>query len=143
MNNRLKALGFGALGLLIAAVVVIIVWTNAGSSHKTTTPTTVKHALTSPSTTYGTPSSTTPTTTAPTTNTTTVPATVPTTTPATTNSAPVSAQRINYIVVPGDNLWDLSIKFRLVPYQTLYNANLNVVGSNPNLIYPHQVLSIP
>jgi LysM repeat protein len=63
---------------------------------------------------------------------------------ATTNSpAPASAQ--TYTVVKGDCLWNIAKKFygNGSKYTVIYNANKGVIGGNPNLIYPGQVLTIP
>lgn len=62
----------------------------------------------------------------------------------TTNSpAPSSSQ--TYTVVKGDCLWNIAKKFygNGSKYTVIYNANKNVIGGNPNLIYPGQVLTIP
>ncbi len=62
----------------------------------------------------------------------------------TTNSpAPSSAQ--NYTVVKGDCLWNIAKKFygNGSKYTVIYDANRGVIGGNPNLIYPGQVLTIP
>lgn len=50
-----------------------------------------------------------------------------------------------YIVVKGDCLWNIAKKFYGdgSKYVIIYEANREVVGSNPNLIYPGQVLTIP
>lgn len=50
-----------------------------------------------------------------------------------------------YTVVKGDCLWNISKKFygSGAQYTKIYNANKTVIGGNPNLIYPGQVLSIP
>ena len=57
--------------------------------------------------------------------------------------APSSAQ--TYTVVKGDCLWNIAKKFygNGSKYTLIYNANKDVVGGNPNLIYPGQVLTIP
>jgi len=50
-----------------------------------------------------------------------------------------------YTVKPGDSLW--AIAKRILGdgsrWQEIYNANVSVIGKNPNLIYPGQVLRIP
>lgn len=46
-----------------------------------------------------------------------------------------------YKVVPGDSLSKIASKLGLKSWQDLYNQNKSVVGSNPNLIYPGQVLT--
>lgn len=50
-----------------------------------------------------------------------------------------------YTVVKGDCLWNIAKKFygNGADYTKIYNANVGVIGSNPNLIYPGQVLTIP
>ncbi|MCD8364691.1 MAG: LysM peptidoglycan-binding domain-containing protein [Clostridiales bacterium] len=50
-----------------------------------------------------------------------------------------------YTVVKGDCLWNIAKKFygSGSKYTVIYNANKSVIGSNPNLIYPGQVLTIP
>lgn len=57
--------------------------------------------------------------------------------------APATAQ--SYTVVKGDCLWNIAKKFygNGSKYSVIYNANKSVVGGNPNLIYPGQVLTIP
>ncbi|MCI9474596.1 MAG: LysM peptidoglycan-binding domain-containing protein [Flavonifractor sp.] len=50
-----------------------------------------------------------------------------------------------YTVKKGDNLWTLAKKFygSGADYTRIYEANKNVIGGNPNLIYPGQVFIIP
>lgn len=49
-----------------------------------------------------------------------------------------------YTVVSGDNLCKVARSFYgSADWQTIYNANVSVIGKNPNLIYPGQVLTIP
>lgn len=63
---------------------------------------------------------------------------------ASTNSpAPLSAQ--SYTVVKGDSLWGIAKKYygNGSKYGVIYNANQGVIGGDPNLIYPGQVLTIP
>lgn len=50
-----------------------------------------------------------------------------------------------YTVVKGDCLWNIAKKFygNGAQYTKIYNANKSVIGSNPNLIYAGQVLTIP
>lgn len=50
-----------------------------------------------------------------------------------------------YKVVKGDCLWNIAKRFygNGANYTVIYNANRKVIGSNPNLIYPGQVLKIP
>lgn len=61
-----------------------------------------------------------------------------------TNS-PVPAATQTYTVVKGDCLWNIAKKFygNGSKYSVIYNANKSVIGGNPNLIYPGQVLTIP
>ena len=49
-----------------------------------------------------------------------------------------------YIVKKGDCLWNLAKKFYgdAAKHTKIYNANKKVIGSNPNKIYPGQVLKI-
>lgn len=61
-----------------------------------------------------------------------------------TNSpAPAAAQ--TYTVAKGDCLWNIAKKFygNGSKYTVICNANQDVIGGNPNLIYPGQVLTIP
>lgn len=62
---------------------------------------------------------------------------------ATASPAPATAQ--TYTVVKGDCLWNIAKKFygNGSKYTVIYNANRSVIGGNPNLIYPGQVLTIP
>lgn len=62
---------------------------------------------------------------------------------ADTSPAPVTAQ--TYTVVKGDCLWSIAKKFygNGSRYTVIYDANRGVIGGNPNLIYPGQVLTIP
>lgn len=50
-----------------------------------------------------------------------------------------------YTVVKGDCLWNIAKKFYNdgSKYTVIYNANKKLIGSNPNLIYPGQKLTIP
>lgn len=50
-----------------------------------------------------------------------------------------------YTVVKGDCLWNIAKRFygSGAKYTLIYNANKSVIGGNPNLIYPGQVLTIP
>ncbi|WP_300781921.1 LysM peptidoglycan-binding domain-containing protein [uncultured Acetatifactor sp.] len=60
-----------------------------------------------------------------------------------TDTAPSGGQ--TYTVVKGDCLWNISKKFygSGAKYTIIYDANKSVIGGNPNLIYPKQVLTIP
>ena len=76
---------------------------------------------------------------------------VETSTKKATLSAPVSRTDTSpsggqtYMVAKGDCLWNISKKFygSGSKYAIIYNANKSVIGGNPNLIYPGQVLTIP
>lgn len=50
-----------------------------------------------------------------------------------------------YTVVRGDCLCNIARKFygSEAQYTKIYNANKGIIGGNPNLIYPGQVLAIP
>jgi LysM repeat protein len=50
-----------------------------------------------------------------------------------------------YTVVKGDCLWKIAKYFygNGSDWQKIYNANISVIGGNPNLIYPGQVITIP
>lgn len=60
-------------------------------------------------------------------------------------SAPTPETNQTYTVKKGDCLWTIARKFygSGAKYTTIYNANKGVIGGNPNLIYPGQVLTIP
>lgn len=62
-----------------------------------------------------------------------------------TRSGSFSSLPASYTVVKGDCLWGIARRFygNGAKYTVIYNANKAVVGSNPNLIYPGQVLTIP
>jgi len=62
---------------------------------------------------------------------------------ATASPVPAAAQA--YTVVKGDCLWNIAKKFygNGSKYTVIYNANKSVIGGDPNLIYPGQVLTIP
>lgn len=62
-----------------------------------------------------------------------------------TDNSPAPATAQTYTVVRGDCLWNIAKKFygNGSKYTTIYNANKSVIGGNPNLIYPGQVLTIP
>ena len=51
----------------------------------------------------------------------------------------------SYTVVSGDWLWKIAKQFYGDggKWSVIYNANKSVIGGNPNLIYPGQVLTIP
>ena len=48
---------------------------------------------------------------------------------------------ITYIVQSGDNLTNIAAKYNTT-WQSIYNKNKNIIGPDPNLIYPGQVLII-
>ena len=50
-----------------------------------------------------------------------------------------------YTVKKGDNLWNLAKKFYRngADYIKIYEANRDVIGGNPSLIYPGQTFTIP
>jgi LysM repeat protein len=48
-----------------------------------------------------------------------------------------------YTVRPGDTLSGIAGRFGIADWRTLYQANKGVVGPDPNLIRPGQVLTIP
>ncbi len=56
-----------------------------------------------------------------------------------------TVQPKTYTVVGGDCLWNIAKQFYGdgAQYVQIYNANKSVIGGNPNLIYPGQVLTIP
>lgn len=60
-----------------------------------------------------------------------------------TNALPAASR--TYTVVKGDCLWNIAKKLygSGSKYTVIYNANKSVIGGNPNLIYPGQVLTIP
>lgn len=62
-----------------------------------------------------------------------------------TNNSPAPAAAQTYTVVRGDCLWNIAKRFygSGAKYIVIYNANKGVIGGNPNLIYPGQVLTIP
>lgn len=64
---------------------------------------------------------------------------------ATTARVDNSAASKTYTVVKGDCLWNIAKKYygSGAEYTKIYNANKSVIGGNPNLIYPGQVLTIP
>lgn len=60
-----------------------------------------------------------------------------------TDTSPSGGQ--TYTVKKGDCLYNISRKFygSGSKWKIIYNANLSVIGGNPNLIYPGQVFTIP
>lgn len=62
---------------------------------------------------------------------------------AETSPEPETTQ--TYTVVKGDTLWAIAKRYygNGSKYTVIYSANKSVIGGNPNLIYPGQVLTIP
>jgi LysM repeat protein len=62
-----------------------------------------------------------------------------------TDNSPAPAAAQTYTVVSGDTLWGIAKRFygNGSSYPVIYNANRGVIGGNPDLIYPGQVLTIP
>lgn len=58
---------------------------------------------------------------------------------------PKAAAQKTYTVQAGDCLWNIAKRFygKGSEYVRIYNANKKTIGSNPNLIFPGQVLLIP
>ena len=52
-----------------------------------------------------------------------------------------SAQPQTYTVVSGDTLSGIASKYGTT-WQTIYNNNRDIIGSNPNLIKPGQILKV-
>jgi len=48
-----------------------------------------------------------------------------------------------YTIRPGDTLSGIAARFGIADWRKLYQANKGVIGSDPNLILPGQVLTIP
>ena len=63
----------------------------------------------------------------------------------TSNNQDTQATRKTYTVVSGDCLWNITKKFtgNGARWQELYSLNKAVIGNNPNLIYPGQILTLP
>ncbi len=62
-----------------------------------------------------------------------------------TADSPAPAEAQTYTVVKGDCLWNIAKAFYGdgAQYPIIYEANKDVIGGDPNLIYPGQVLTIP
>lgn len=62
-----------------------------------------------------------------------------------TNNSPAPLSPQNYTVVSGDCLYGIARKFYGdgSKYTVIYDANRAIIGGNPNLIYPGQILTIP
>ncbi len=56
---------------------------------------------------------------------------------------PTPANPAQAVVEPGDTLSGISAETDLENWQDLYEANRDVIGDDPNLIYPGQVLVLP
>lgn len=59
--------------------------------------------------------------------------------------APAAAAAKTYTVKKGDCLWNIAKQYlgSGAKYTEIYDLNKSVIGSNPNLIYPGQVLTLP
>lgn len=70
--------------------------------------------------------------------------TVSTTNKTSQNQTTNSTQK-RYTVIRGDCLWNITKKYTGsgARWKELYDINKQVVGNNPNLIYPGQVLTLP
>ncbi|MBS2966284.1 LysM peptidoglycan-binding domain-containing protein, partial [Actinocrinis puniceicyclus] len=55
-------------------------------------------------------------------------------------STPAKTGGHSYTVVSGDTLSQIAAKEGVSNWRTLYQDNESVIGSNPNLIFPGQVL---
>lgn len=62
-----------------------------------------------------------------------------------TNNSPAPTASQSYTVVKGDCLYNIAKKFygNGSKYTIIYNANKSIIGGNPNMIKPGQVLTIP
>lgn len=69
----------------------------------------------------------------------------PTTASGAATSRPAPSTPKTYTVKPGDTLWAIAKKFLGdgKRWREIYNNNINVIGKDPNLIFPGQVLRIP
>lgn len=134
--SKKKLLLYRGVSILLAAAVVCFVlfitssrWEKTSPTHlgANTSPTVVvtSYVPVPPTVTISPPQSTT--------------APVP---PTGTVTPTVPAPTVTYTVQPGDNLTIIANWFKLHGYQDLYNANKAVIGSNPNLIRPGQVLVV-
>ncbi|MGI8753543.1 MAG: LysM peptidoglycan-binding domain-containing protein [Acidimicrobiales bacterium] len=154
MSRRQKpvvAVIVGAIMVLSGGVAFAATETSGGSSHLSSQMPAAKWSsatISVPPTTPGAvPTATTPST-APVAPTTAPPTTAPPTTapPATVAPAPptppAAQPPIAYTVKPGDTLSTIAAWFKLHGYQALYQANMAVIGANPNLIFPGQTITI-
>lgn len=55
---------------------------------------------------------------------------------------PARVSTVVYTVLPGDNLTKIAAEFHLNGYQPLYAANRELIGADPDLIRPGQVLLV-
>jgi nucleoid-associated protein YgaU len=55
---------------------------------------------------------------------------------------PASDAPLTYTVQPGDNLSSIAAWFHLRGYGVLYDANKAVIGKDPGLIHPGQIITI-
>jgi nucleoid-associated protein YgaU len=55
---------------------------------------------------------------------------------------PASGEPLTYTVQPGDNLSSIAAWFHLHGYGALYDANRSVIGEDPGLIHPGQIITI-
>jgi nucleoid-associated protein YgaU len=55
---------------------------------------------------------------------------------------PHATGTITYVVKRGDTLSAIAAWFSLHGYGELYAANMSVIGSNPNLIFPGEHITI-
>lgn len=64
---------------------------------------------------------------------------------ASAEAAASSSQSTTCTVKSGDTLWTIAKKYlgNGSRYMEIYEANKDIIGSNPNLIYPGQVFTIP
>lgn len=64
---------------------------------------------------------------------------------ASTEGVSDTPQATTYTVAKGDCLWNIAKKFLGdgSRYTEIYAANKSIIGSNPSLIYPGQILTIP
>lgn len=62
-----------------------------------------------------------------------------------TDNSPAPSEAKTYTVVKGDCLWNIAKYFygNGSLYTVIYDANRDVIGGDPNLIYPGQALTIP
>lgn len=68
--------------------------------------------------------------------------TAPTTTPAATGETTTTTAPVTQTVKSGDNLSKIAAQHG-ISWQQLYEANKDLIGDNPNLIFPGQELVIP